>query len=585
MLSNADYALLGFYFVFIFSLGFIFRKASSNASDYFRGSGSLMWWMVGASAFMQQVSAFTFTGVAGKAYRDGSIVVVVFFANALGYFVNYLWTASRFRQMRIITPIEAVRERYGKANEQFFTWVQVPVNVMYASIWLNGLAVFISAVFQIDLKLTILLTGGAVVFMSVTGGSWAVIASDFVQMLLIMIITVVAGILAINYVDIGGVSNFIEKAPENYFNWGEGISIKIVVLWVLASFAKQLFGLNNLMDSARFLCARDGEHARKAALLACCLMFVGPIIWFIPPMMAGIVEPDIGSIFPMLNNPGDAAYVYSGSLTLPAGMMGLLLCGMFAATMSSMDSALNRNSGIFVCNFYQVFLAPKASQSHLLVVGRIASSVLGVAIILAALWLSKLKGLTLFDIMLLYGGLVALPSQIPLTLGIFIKKTPPWSGWSTVLIGFAYSLFVVKGLDPHNIVWLSDNELSEREVNDFRFFAGVLGNIVICTSWFLFTKRFYSSSSSAFRERLDAFFVRMNTPIDFKKEHGEGSGKKQGSMLSIICYVYAAFIFLVGLFVSHDGFGSRLVYAAVSGVLALIGFALKYSSNKASEEM
>lgn len=580
MLSTADYALIAFYFVFIFSLGFVFKSSNNNASDYFRGGGSLMWWMVGASAFMQQFSAVTFTAVAGKAYRDGSIVIVPFIANALGFFIAYLWTAPRFRQMRVITPIEAVRDRFGKTNEQVFTWLQLPVSVIYAAIWLNGLAVFIAAVFQVDLVMTILITGGTVVFMSVTGGSWAVVASDFVQMLLIMIVSVAAGILALNYVDIGGVSNFIEKAPDNYFNWTEGISPTIIWLWVFALMIKQTISVNNLLDSSRYLTAQDGNHARKAALLACILMLFGPIVWFIPPMMAGIVEPNIASIFPDLNDPTDASYAYAGSLTLPVGMMGLLLCGIFAATMSSMDSALNRNAGIFVRNFYQVFFAKNATDKHLLNVGRLTSTAFGVLIVITAIALSKFEGLSLYDIMWLYSGLVALPATLPLTFGMFIKKTPPWSGWSTVLVGFTYSLYAFFGLNPSELTWLSDLPLTEREVIEFRFFAGTVGNIVICFAWFLFTQKFYESSSPAYKERLEGFFTRMVTPIDFLKEHGASSGHRQGVVLGAICFIYAVFLTIVAFFVPHEIKGSLATYASVISVMTLIGFALWRSGKK-----
>ncbi|MCH6258673.1 hypothetical protein MLD52_19090 [Puniceicoccaceae bacterium K14] len=580
MLSTADYVLIAFYFVFIFSLGFVFRSANNNASDYFRGGGSLMWWMVGASAFMQQFSAVTFTAVAGKAFRDGSIVIVPFVANALGFFIAYLWTAPRFRQMRVITPIEAVRDRFGKANEQIFTWLQLPVSVIYASIWLNGLAVFIAAVFQVDLVMTILITGGAVVFMSVTGGSWAVVASDFVQMLLIMIVSVAAGILALNYVDIGGVSNFIEKAPERYFDWTEGISPTVVWLYVFALMLKQTVSVNNLIDSSRYLTAQDGNHARKAALLACILMLIGPIIWFIPPMMAGIVQPDIASIFPTLQNPSDASYAYAGSLTLPVGMMGLLLCGIFAATMSSMDSALNRNSGIFVKNFYQVFFAKSATESHLLNVGRLISTFFGAVIIIAAIALSKMDGLTLFDIMWLYSSLVALPATLPLTFGMFIKKTPSWSAWSTVLVGLSYSSYVAFGLDPQQLSWLSDSTLSDREVVDFKVFAGVVGNIVVCLCWFLFTQKFYQSSSAEYKAGLATFFERMETPIDFLKEHGKDSSHRQGVVLGAICFIYAVVLTLVALFVPHEKKGSIITYASVILTMALIGAGLWFSGKK-----
>ena len=59
-------------------------------------------------------------------------------------------------------------------------------------------------------------------------------------------------------------------------------------------------------------------------------------------------------------------------------MMGLLICGLFAATISSMDSGLNRNAGIFIRSFYQRVIKVK-SPTHLLVAGRIVSRCLGLS--------------------------------------------------------------------------------------------------------------------------------------------------------------------------------------------------------------
>ena len=84
-----DSAVLAFYVVFMFVIGFVYKSFSSDSSDYFRGGGSMLWWMVGASAFMTQFSAWTFTGAAGKAYTDGALVAMIFFGNAVGYLLNY----------------------------------------------------------------------------------------------------------------------------------------------------------------------------------------------------------------------------------------------------------------------------------------------------------------------------------------------------------------------------------------------------------------------------------------------------------------------------------------------------------------
>ncbi|MEZ9894236.1 transporter, partial [Vibrio lentus] len=71
----------------------------------------------------------------------------------------------------------AIRMRFGKVNEQVFTWSGMPNSVISAGIWLNGLAIIASGIFGFDMTTTIILTGLVVLIMSVTGGSWAVIAS------------------------------------------------------------------------------------------------------------------------------------------------------------------------------------------------------------------------------------------------------------------------------------------------------------------------------------------------------------------------------------------------------------------------
>ncbi|MEF1215951.1 transporter, partial [Vibrio alginolyticus] len=124
----------------------------------------------------------------------------------------------------------------------------------------------------------------------------------------------------------------------------------IFILWVVFIFVKQFGVMNNSINAYRYLCAKDSENARKAAGLACVLMIVGPIIWFLPPWYVAAFMPDFAEQYGSVG--GDAAYLAFVQNVMPAGMVGLLMSAMFAATMSSMDSGLNRNAGIFVMNFY-----------------------------------------------------------------------------------------------------------------------------------------------------------------------------------------------------------------------------------------
>ncbi|MEI8206388.1 MAG: hypothetical protein WCG03_05875 [Kiritimatiellales bacterium] len=580
MLTIYDYVVIGFFLVFMLALGPIFKHFSKNDSDYFCGGAKMLWWMVGASAFMSQFSAWTFTGAASKAYQDGTLVMLIFFANALGFFINYLWFAPWFRQMRLVTAIESVRERFGPVNEQIFTWLQVPMSLVYSALWLNGLVIFASAVFGLDITSTTWLVGIVVLVLSVSGGAWAVVASNFVMMLILMTVSIVVPVLVLLHPDIGGLTGLISKVPSHHFKWTEAARPQIVYFWVIATFLKQTLQLNNMQEAYRYLGVKDGRQASKAALMASILMLVGPVLWFIPPMAARVFSPDIAAQFPALKHATEAAYIVAAQMVLPVGMMGLLVCGLFSATISSMDAGLNRNAGIFVRSFYQRIVKSPSSR-HLLIAGQVVSAIFGALIILIALYISSLETMDLFNVMLLFSGLIALPFSMPLILGVVIKKTPAWSGWSTVLVGFVVSYSLNKFVDP---VWFGklfgfSGDLSPREKLDYYYIFGIFANAGLCTAWFVFTKLFYNKTPVEFQSRLDRFFTLMHTPIDFQKEVGVGNDRAQRRLLGILSFVYGAFI-LLGALIPNPMIG-RASFIFCGGFILIIGYALFKTKEKA----
>ncbi|HKL21322.1 MAG TPA: hypothetical protein VJ904_05915, partial [Tichowtungia sp.] len=315
-----------------------------------------------------------------------------------------------------------------------------------------------------------------------------------------------------------------------------------------------------------------------AALLATILMAVGPLIWFIPPMAATIFEPNITSAFPNLNNASNAAYIVAGEAVFPKGMMGLLICGLFAATMSSMDSGLNRNAGIFIRSFYQRVVKIK-SPTHLLVAGRVASLLFGLFVILVAVFISGLKELDLFTVMMQFSGLIAIPVMIPMVLGMLVKKTPPWSGWTTVLVGFMASIITTNFISEE---WVVERfTLNARELGDYKFFFGTLSNVIVSSLWFVATVLFYKKTSSKYKERIETFFTNMHTPVDFEKEVGEGKDIEQSKILGILCMVYGGFIALLAL-IPNPMLG-RVSFIFCGGVIALVGVLLYRSIKKEVE--
>src|SRR5688572_32238191 len=139
-----DYLILAAYLVFLLALGPIFNRFNKSASDYFRAGGAMVWWIAGTAVVMGGFSAWAFTGGAARVYETGLFFLALFAANFIGDIVTYFFLAAKFRQMRVVTVAEAIRKRFGPVNEQVFTWIQVPLRLLYAGIGLYTLAVFTS---------------------------------------------------------------------------------------------------------------------------------------------------------------------------------------------------------------------------------------------------------------------------------------------------------------------------------------------------------------------------------------------------------------------------------------------------------
>ncbi|MGB6128794.1 MAG: sodium:solute symporter family protein [Psychrilyobacter sp.] len=586
---NVDIGVIIVYFGFLLAIGYFFKKFASNStSDYFSGGGKMLWWMVGSTAFMTQFSAWTFTGAAGKAFTDGWTITILFFANAFGYLMNYLFFAEKFRQLRVVTPMEAIRMRFGKVNEQVFTWVNIIPSVLSAAIWLNGLAIFVAAVFNVPMSYTIIVTGGVVVLMSLTGGAWAVIASDFMQMVTIMAVTIVSTIVAI--VKGGGVTKLLSVGLPEHPIVGTGVNhFSLFVVWVIFIFAKQFFGTNSIIGGAyRYFAAKDSKNAKKAAGLACILMALGPLVWFFPAWYVAGYYPDTATWG--LDNLGgkikDAAYLVFVRKEMPLGMVGLMMAAIFSATMSSMDSALNRNAGIVVKNFYLSVLKPKAKDAELLKIGRYLTLFFGILIISVALILASLKELSLFNATMYIGSLIAFPMLVPSLLGFFIKKTPDWAPWATIIVGIIVSYlagFVLTPTVVQHILNL-DVPFSGRESGDLKVVLGIIGHIFITGGFFLSTQLFYKGHKNSEREaEVNKFFGNLNKEvISCDVESAECDGD-QRTILGKLIMVFSCGILLLTLV--PNPFWGRLVFVAIAAIVFTVGFGLNKAANSCKEKI
>lgn len=569
------------YFVLMIAISYAFKKmASGSSSHYFRGGGRMLWWMVGATAFMIQFSAWTFTGAAGQAYRYGFNVVSVFAGNVFGYLVAWWWFAARFRQLRVDTATEAINHRFGKGNEQFFTWMIIPLSILSAGVWLNSLAVFASAVFQHDITLTLWVTGIVVLVISLLSGAWGVVASDFVQTLVVAIISIACAVVAL--FKVGGPVKLVTEFPSGFFT-GPDVGphyISLLVACFLFFFIKNVQSINNLQDSYRFLNAKDSFNAKKAALFALVLMLVGTIIWFIPPWAVAILYPDAATAHPELGkNATDAVYLIFAERAMPMGTVGLLMAGLFAATMSSMDCALNRNSGIFVRSFWTPIINRNSERSdkYQLRVGQIACVVNGVLVILVAQYMHTMQTVSLFDLMMKVGTLMQAPIVVPLFLGVFIRKTPDWAAWVTVLFGLCVSYVVANLFTAPDVARLLGITLTKRELLDVAIMWNIFAHLVFTGGFFCLTTLFYRENASARNTQRQQFFTDMETTVYADHEQDEFDRLQRDKIGRISMYMGAGLLLMV--LVPNPLWG-RILFLLCALSILLFGWILHRSAEK-----
>ncbi len=578
---NFEYVVIAGYFVLVISIGLVFKKlARQSTSDFFRGGGKMLWWMVGSAAFMAQFSAWTFTGAAGKAFNDGFAVSLVFFGNVFAYFIAWVWLAQRYRQMRVDTPSEGIKRRFGAGNERFYSWAIIIYSVFSAGIWLNALAVFVSAFFEADITVTIIATGLTVLFVSVISGAWGVVASDFVQTMIVAVVSVACAVVAL--IEVGGPVRLVADFPSG-FVMGPNMNYGLILFCSLLFFLpKQVATAVNMNESYRFLTAKDTINARKAALLATVLMAFGSIIFFIPPWATAILYPDATDAYANLGSKAaDSAYLIFTRNVMPVGTVGLLVAGLFAATMSCMDSALNKTAGIFVRSVYQPLIAARnrtADDTRQLWVGKIVSVISGLLTIGAAQFFVTLQEMSLFELMMAFSTMIQMPLFLPLILCMVVKRTPAWAPWVTVAVGMVVSWTIANAITADVFAaWIGIEDLTRREASELQVILTIAGHLFITAPFFCATTLFYKEERDPHREEAKKFFSDLETPV-ISDESPTETDRQQRNKLGTMVIVMGTGIMLMTL-IPNPVWG-RLLFGLCSLSILIIGTSLKLSANR-----
>ncbi len=575
-----EYLVIGVFMVLMIVTALVFRRFSENVSDYFRAGCRSTWWLAGGSAFMGTFSAWTFTGAAGVAYAGGWSVLVIFLANVAGYAVHALFLAPRFRQLRALSVPEVIKLRFGVPTQQFYAWCTL-LNPVFAALTLYGVSIFAATVFGFPIQMVIVGIGVIVLLYSFLGGNWAVMANDFLQMVILVPMTVLIAVLCLQHV--GGIGAFFSEIgrqglTEQYQLFKPAGSnpdaIDFTIFWAVAVFVNTLLGYLSLGSASRYFAVKDGREARKAAALAGGLQALGVLIWFIPPITARLCfAGEVAAV--NLSNPAEAAYAVAGMKLLPLGMVGMMAAAIFAATMSSMDQGLNGCAAVFINDLHPALWRACGRQPwtgrRLFLLAQAWSVLLGGAIILIALYMAGLKGNGIFGMMLDAGAVIGLPLGIPLLMGLLVRRSPSWAALFSAAVAAVSSLlgFLSGSAALSGVAGLAE---------PWKWHTRVAVTIACGVVAYLATLPFWRNASESYRRQVDEFFARLSTPVDFAQEVGAANDGRQLKVVGGFCILLGALAQLLLLLPNPSGLGGRGGIMLSGGAGLLLGLAMCWAA-------
>nr|HPR31564.1 hypothetical protein [Prolixibacteraceae bacterium] len=190
----------------------------------------------------------------------------------------------------------------------------------------------------------------------------------------------------------------------------------------------------------RVLSGKNEKESRRGTIFGAYLKLTPVFLFLIPGMIAfamaqkGVVIN--GEVFTLSS--ADAAFPTLVAKLLPAGVKGLVVCGILAALMSSLASLFNSSSMLFTIDFYKKF-KPAASETQLLKVGRIATVVV---VLLGILWIPVMRniGNVLYEYLQDVQSVLAPGIAAAFLLGIVSTKPTPKGGMWGLISGFVIGI-------------------------------------------------------------------------------------------------------------------------------------------------
>lgn len=435
-LSTLDVAIIAIYLVGMIVVGFfVKKKATTNMKSYFLGSNSLPWWLLGIS---NSASMFDVSGTMWLVY-------MLFMYGMKGTWMEWMWPTFNqiffmvylsiwVRRSNVTTGAEWIETRFGVNRASDLSRLST---VIFALVSVIGFLTYgfagIGKFAQVFLPWEIPADVYALIFMSITalytvlGGFYSVVLTDFIQYMIMTVISVWIGIIAMNTLMVHNLASYVPNGwSDVFFGWtlnldwsnilpavnqrisadGYGMFGFFFMMILFKGILVSMAGPGPNYDLQRILSAKNPKEAGlmsafvSIALIPRWFLVTGitvlALVFFRTDIAGMGTKVDFETILPIVIQK-----------FIPVGILGLFLSGMLAAFMSTFSSTMNAAAAYIVNDLYHGYINPKATQKQIILFSYIASVLVVLVGSFFGFFASSINSITEWITFGLWGGYTA----------------------------------------------------------------------------------------------------------------------------------------------------------------------------------
>jgi SSS family solute:Na+ symporter len=445
-INPVDLSIIVVYLIVILAVGILsvrFRKMTSEG--YFLAGRGLNWVLVGAALFASNISTIHLVGLAASGYNEGFVWGNFEWLASISLIMLGLVFAPFYFKSRISTLPEFLEKRYDSRSRTVMAFIAI-IGALFVHI---GMSLYAGAVvfetfFGINVFTSILVISVITAIYTVLGGLKAVVVTETVQSVILiigaMILTGVA-IYALSDYGIQSITDLMENTKPGQLKILhsreslESLGGDTGLTWYACLLGYPVLGLwywcSDQTIVQRVLGAKTKRDAQLGPVLAGFLKILPVFILVFPGVIAYVLFKDI-----IGTNANMALPVMINEL-LPVGLKGLMAATLLAALMSTIAAALNSSATLVAVDIVKR-LNPGLSDKKQIRIGRYAA----VAVMLLAMAWSTQGGKfsSIFEAINKIASAIAPPVAVVFLFGVFSKRGTGKAAFITLIAGLMLGL-------------------------------------------------------------------------------------------------------------------------------------------------